>query len=718
MADTIRGLTVEISADASSFNKEMSQMRKAAQSSQSELTALQKSLDLEFDATKLARAQKVAQDAIDQTAANADALRRRLEYLEQTGNIDTAEYSKLQTELAQTELKGQQLQKQLEKLNTLKFDKLSDQVTKIGSKIEGVGKALTPLSVAAAGVVTALGAAGTSAVKHADEIATLATQYGTTAEAIQRFDYVALQTDVDSENLYKALVKVRAGVADIASGATSAASAALKKLRLDFNSFDGSEDQFYAIIDALASMEDQTQMVAIANDIFGDKLANSLLPLIYAGTDAVNEYCAEFETLGSMTNEQVAALAEFDNVLNRIKTQLSNVKDQIGAALLPVMQAFADFVENNIVPKLQKLAGWFDSLSDSQKEFAVKALLVVAALAPLAIGIGKVVGAVGNVIKVLPQLGSALSALEAHPIIAIIGLIAMILLLLYTRCEAFRDAINNLVDSLTSALQPALEAVQNVLDLIMSFITPIIELVGGVLGEVINAITEALQPVNDILAEIFSLLQPIFDILTETIGTILAPLQPLLSALFSILEPILSVALIPMKLVLQALQVPLKAIGTLLGWLAPLFQVFGNIVSKIFGGVIKIINLVLGVIEDAVNFVIGIINGLVDGVNKALGWLGVHIDRIAEVKLRIDTSDIESMDDVNAIIDSTPPDTSGGGTVYDDGKGSGTYGDQYNYDNSTTNKTQNITVTIQNYAAEIDEDELVRKINTKLAEAM
>ncbi len=39
MADNIRGLTVEIGADASSFNKEMSSMRKAAQASQTELNA-------------------------------------------------------------------------------------------------------------------------------------------------------------------------------------------------------------------------------------------------------------------------------------------------------------------------------------------------------------------------------------------------------------------------------------------------------------------------------------------------------------------------------------------------------------------------------------------------------------------------------------------------------------------------------------------------------
>lgn len=717
MADSIRGLTVEIAADATKFNKAMKELRSDAKSSQSELNALQKSLELEFNDEKFARAQAVAKDAIDKTAAAADLLRERLAFMEQSGNADTSAYKKLQAELAQTELKGQQLEKQLAKINQLKTDALVKQINKVGDAITGVGQALTPVSALAAGAIAGLGALGLKAVKTADEIATLATQYDMSAEALQRFNYVALQTDTDAETLYKAFVKVRSGIADIATGATSAASTALQSLKLNFDSFDGSEEQFYAIVAALSSMEDKTQMVAIANDIFGDKLANNLLPMIYAGTDAIEAYCAEYDELGALTNEQVAALAEFDNALNKIKTQFANVAAQIGASLLPLMQSLANIIETSLVPKLQKLADWFNSLSLSQQEFALKALLVVAALAPLALGIGKVVSAVGTVIKVLPQLGSALSALEAHPIIAIIGIIAMILLLLYTRCEAFREAINNLVDSLTSALEPALNAVQDVLNLIMSVITPIIELVGGVLGDVINAITEALQPINDMLADLFSLLQPIFDILTETIGAILAPLQPMLSALFSILQPILKVALIPLQLVLQALQVPLKALGTLLGWLAPLFQVFGNIITKIFGGVIKVINLVLGVIEDAVNFVIGIINGLIDGVNKALGWLGVHIDRIAEVKLRIDTSDVDSLDDVNGIIDSTPPPTDGG-THYDQVGGGGTSGDNYYNDNSTNNKYQNVTVTVNNYAAEVDTDQLVREINMKLAEAM
>lgn len=691
MADSIRGLTVEISADASSFNKEMSQMRKAAQSSQSELAALQKSLDLEFDATKLARAQKVAQDAIDQTAANADVLRRRLEYLEETGNVDTTEYRKLQTELAQTELKGQQLQKQLEKLNTLKFDKLSSRITGVGDKITGAGRALAPFSAAAGTAITAAGALGVKAAATGAQIDDLSLRLGISAEKVQEYQYVTAQAGVEWAVFEKALIKARAAIVDLSAGTINNASKALQSLGLRIEDFDSKEAMFDGIIDALAGMEDKTLQTAYANEIFGDKIANQMLPFLNAGADAINQFKSEFATIAPLTNEQVSALAALDDTLYLVKESIKNAALQLGASFAPLIKSIADSIQNNLVPKLQKLAEWFNSLSLSQQQFALKALLVVAALAPLTMGVGKLVGAIGNIVKIIPSLQAGLSALAANPIVLIIAAVAAILIILYTQCEAFRESINNLVSMIGGALQPVLDVIMGLLQSVMDLLSPILEIIGGILATVINLVITALQPFFDMLTMIFNLLMPL-----------------------------LNVALIPLKLVLTLLQVPLQILGQLLGWLSPLFQIFGNIVAKIFGGVVKIINIVLGVIEDAVNFVIGIINGLIDGVNAALGWLGVHIDRIADVKLRIDTSDIESMDDVNAIIDSTPPDTSGagGGTVYDGGNGTGTYGDTYNYDNSTTNKTQNVTVTIQNYASEVDTDALVKEINIKLAEAM
>lgn len=75
-------------------------LRSEAKSSQSELNALQKSLELKFDSATFERAQKVAQQAIDETAKSAETLRARLAFLEQSGNADTTAYKKLQTELA------------------------------------------------------------------------------------------------------------------------------------------------------------------------------------------------------------------------------------------------------------------------------------------------------------------------------------------------------------------------------------------------------------------------------------------------------------------------------------------------------------------------------------------------------------------------------------------------------------------------------------------
>lgn len=721
MAESIRGLTVEISADASSFNKEMSSMRKAAQSSQSELNALRKSLELEFDADKFARAQKVAQQAIDQTANNADVLRRRLAYLEDAGNVDTDQYRKLKAELAKTETQAQQLAKQLEKINEIKFDKLSEKITNVGNGITKAGQALTPFSAAAAAAVTAAATLGVQTAATGAEIDDLSQRLGISAEKVQEYQYVAEQAGVEWSIFEKGLIKARAAIVDLSSGTINNASKALQSLGLRVEDFESKEAMFDGILDALSNMEDKTLQTAYANEIFGDKIANEMLPYLNAGADTINQFKSEFETIGALSTEQVTALATLDDTFNLLKASIKNVGLQIGASFAPLLQKVADIINTSLVPKLQQLAEWFNTLTVEQQEFAVKALLVVAALAPLAIGIGKVVTAIGGIVKIIPKLSAGLSSLSSHPIILIIGVIAAILILLYTRCEAFRDAINNLVSTIGEALQPALDAVMQVLDLIMQALTPIIDLVGGILAVAINVISETLQPVISIIQAIFDIISPLLDMLMTVVEMILTPIQIAIQALFGILQPLLSVALIPLKVVLQALQVPLQMLGSLLGWLAPLFKVFGNVVTKIFSGVVKIINIVVGVVEDSVNFVIGIINGLIDGVNSALGWLGVHIDRIAEVKLRIDTSEINGMDDVNAIIDSTAPttpDTNGGGTVYDDGSGTGTSGDVYNYDNSTKNTTQNVTVTIQNYAAEVDTDKLVREINMKLAEAM
>lgn len=690
MADSIRGLTVKISADATEFKKEINAVRKDSKTAQAELTALQKSLQLEFDGEKFARAQKVAQEAIDKTAQEAEMLRSRLKQLEESGNVDTSEYRKVQTELAQAETKAQQLQEKLKELNNLKFDKLANNVKSVGDKIQGVGKALTPVSVAAAGAITGIAALGVKTASTGAELDDLSQRLGISAEKVQELKYVAAQAGVDWEVYNKGIIKARAALLDLSSGISNNATKAVQSLGISLENFSSQEEMIDGVMTALAGVKDKTLQAAYANEIFGDKIANEMLPYLNAGAEEIQKFKSEFEGMSYLTNEQVKSLATLDDTIYLLKQSLSNVVLQIGASLSPLIQSLTEYVNANVIPMLQRLADWFNNLTVGQQELVIKILLVTAALAPLATGIGKIVSLVGNIIKILPQLGAAFSALEAHPIVLIIAAIAAVLLILYTQCEAFRESINNLIGTLTSALQPILDVIIGLISKTMSLLTPIITLIGENLASAINMIMEILSPVLEMV-----------------------------STLLELLSPLLDVCIIPLTVALNALKVPLQVIGQLLNWLTPLFEFFGKVVTSIFKGVIWVVNKVLGWVEDAVNWCIGIINKLIDGINSALGWLGVNIAHIGEVKLRLDTSDVENIDDVNAVVKETQESNqTGGGTVYDQIGADTASGDTYNYDYSKTEKTQNVTVVIENYAKEVDVDDLVEKINVKLAEAM
>lgn len=686
MAEKVRGLTIEISADATKFKKQLGEVSKEAKSTQTEFNALKKGLEIEFDATKFEKAQKLAQKAIDETKNKANILTQRLEYLEGIGSADTAEYKRLAAELAQTDTQALRLQKDLEALNKIKLDNLTSGIDKISSGLTKAGKAMAPFSAAAGGALAGLSALGLKAVSTADDIATTATQLGMTAEELQKMRYVALQTDVDIEKLNKGFIKARATLADMATGTVNNATKALEKLNLNLSNFKSSDEAFYGIIDALSKMDNELEMAAVANEVFGDKIANDLIPLIKAGGDAIGEYAAEFENMGGLTNAQVATLAEFDNVMNKIKTQFSNITLQIGTAFLPVLETAAGVLQDKIIPLFEKLSNWIKSLSDNQLNMIAKILLIVAAAAPLLLILGKVAGGISAIMKLIPALNSMMSTLAANPIIAIIGVIATLIMILYSTNEQFRESLNQLIGMLLGSLAPILDIIMKVLQSLIEAITPLIDMIGNALAGVLTILLDVLTPVFDMLAFIFDLIQPLIDI-----------------------------ALIPLQMALQGLSIPLQLLGTLLNWLMPLFNMFAKLIKGVFDFIMKIVNKVLGFVENAINWAIDKINKVIEGINKMAGWLGLSLSKIDNVSLQFKA---DGLDDINDASLNTGDAPNSSGSPYDIFQGTDGNGTYINNDYSTSNKTQHVTVVIENYAAEIDVDDMVNKINLKLAEAM
>ena len=408
MAETIKGLTVKIGADTSDFIKELKKVDKEINATQRTANELQKGLQLEFDSNRFTQAQKKVQSALDTTEAKAKAIREQLKYLEDTGGVDTAGYQKLETELAKTETKALQLREQLEQIDKLKFENATKNITKLSNGLETAAKKTALVSAAAVGAIAGVWKLGSDAATTGANLQDMADRLDISAEALQRYDYIALQSGVETEQLVKSIAKARDAVGTALAGGTNTASKALQTLFGDLSKIPtGTEEAFTAIIDKLAQVEDSTMQAYYANEIFGERLATNLIPLINNGADRLAQLGEEFESIGYLSNEQVQSLADFDDELNIMKERLELAKTELGIAMLPIMEQFANLLTDVVVPAIKSLSEWFSNLPEPMQKVITGALLLVAGLSPVLLIMSKIVGVMPNLIKMFTNLKNA-----------------------------------------------------------------------------------------------------------------------------------------------------------------------------------------------------------------------------------------------------------------------------------------------------------------------
>lgn len=406
-SDKIKGLTVKIGADTSDFIKELKKVDKEINQTQKTANELQKGLSLEFNPNRFIETQKQLRTALESTEEKAKAIREQLKFLESTGGVNTEGYAKLQTELAKTETKALQLKEQLKDIDKIKFENATKSITNLSKGLETAAKKTAVLSGAAIGAIAGITKLAKGAVETGDQIQTTADQYSMSAEAIQKWNYIALQTDVASEQLYKGVTKVRDAIGTALVGQTNTATEALQALGVSFDSIEDGEDAFYQTVIALSEVKDSTLQAYYANEIFGERIATNLIPLLNQGADGLNELGKEFEAVGYLSNEQVRQLADFDNELNKFNTRMENAKTELGLALLPILERFVDILEKHVIPAIKDLAKWFDSLPEPMQNVITGGLLLFAALSPILFILSKIIGVIPNLIKLFGSLKNA-----------------------------------------------------------------------------------------------------------------------------------------------------------------------------------------------------------------------------------------------------------------------------------------------------------------------
>lgn len=401
-----KSFSIKIGADTKEFINGLKAADKSINSTRKLGEQLNKSLQVEYNETVAVEAQKQLQKALTATEDKAQKIRDQLKILEQSGRIDTIDYQTLQTELAKAEMEAVKLKDSLEQAKNIKFEELSKKVNDVGSGIENAGKKLSVFSAAAAGAIVGAVKLAKDAVKAGDELAKASDMYGLSAEAIQHWQYVALQTNTSAEELLKGAAKIRAGFGAQTIGEINNVTKVLDELGINIANFSGSEEAFEATILALSRIEDSTLQALYAQKLFGEDAAAKMLPLLTQGAEAINKYSAEFEQVGYLSNETVAKLSELDNEVNKVTAQFEHAKTELGIAMIPIYQSLVKILEEHVIPAVRSLSNWFGNLAPNTQNLILGLLGMTAALAPILILVGKVYSGVGALIPMMSKLNN------------------------------------------------------------------------------------------------------------------------------------------------------------------------------------------------------------------------------------------------------------------------------------------------------------------------
>lgn len=286
---------------------------------------------------------------------------------------------------------------------------------------------------------------------------------------------------------------------------SSTALAGLKKAVVNLTDAGMSESEaLQTVIDKIKNAGSETEALTIAQETFGTKGAAEMATAIREGRlslDDLSASMADYSTVVTDTyNNTMDGVDGATTAANAAKIAMSTLGETISDMLAPIFQRLTQLL---IDAKAR-----FDTLDDGQKQAIVTIGLIVAAIGPALVIIGKVITAVGTITTgvgslvgfvggtvvplitgtVMPALSGLWALMLANPISIVIAAIAAIVaafVLLWNKCEGFRNFWINLFSSVKSTVVDAKNNVLSTFDGIKNGISSRIE---GAKNSVHNAI--------------------------------------------------------------------------------------------------------------------------------------------------------------------------------------------------------------------------------------
>lgn len=319
-------------------------------------------------------------DEVDRLSLAQSTLTQKIELQKQVVDQSLSKWESManseESTVAQTEKAHKAYLKQATVLEELKneLDETSEKISSLGSAESQVVQdteeassgfsnfinainGITAVTSALGNVASVISNTARASADAADDIETMATKFGVSAQTMDQWVAVQELTDVSAQTLGSSLSKLTREMGEVGNGSKEA-EAKFKELGIKVTdtseNLRSAEDVFYEVVDALGAIDNPAQRDAAAMELLG-KSAQDLNPIIQMGSNAFRELAESSEgvipdelsnRLGGLSN----SFAEFDNAM-----QIG--QNTLVGALAPALRLVLDSVSNMSPGMLAMVSG-------------------------------------------------------------------------------------------------------------------------------------------------------------------------------------------------------------------------------------------------------------------------------------------------------------------------------------------------------------------------
>lgn len=656
MANTIKGLTVEIGGDTTKLGKALEDVNKKSKDLSSELGQINKLLKLDPGNTELlAQKQKVLAEAISNTGKKLDTLKTAEKQVQEQfkkGKVSEEQVRALQREIIDTEKKMDSYTKAAEDVEkSLRgvgdesgkagkdVDKFDDEVKEAKDSSEGLGKVLSgaasaglkAVAAAATAALTGLVAAAESTREYRTEMGKLDTAFttnghsseaatdtykelqgilGETDQAVEAANHLAKLTK--SEEELSTWTNIATGVYGTfgaslpIEGLTEAANETAKTGALTGSLADAlnwagvSEDDFQSKLDACSSeQERQTLIMETLNGLYSD------------AADKYRETNAEVIRANEANEAWMSSLAGVGGAIEPIITDVKMMGASLLSDLVPGVEQLAESFRGVLSGDLDAASGIGEALSGIITQVLDKVVNLLPTV--VNVGVSLITTLVSTLVSMIPQL-----------VTTGVDIITALLNGITTALPQITQTITGMIPQLVNAIVTGIpQLIQGAVQLLMA----IVQAIPQILPPLVEALPSiCLSIINGLIAQLPTLLEGSVQFLMAIVQAIPVMIESLVMQVPTIVNTIIQglITMLPALLdgAVQLLQAVLQAIPIIIEQLIPIIP---SIVNTVITGLIQLLPILL---DGAVQLLMAIVNAIPIIIESLIPMVPTIVDTV------------------------------------------------------------------------------------------